>query len=169
MIHHIFAMIATTYILNKKTERGKEKMKDKEFLKEEMIEEGLSLEEVEKRYDFIWGIKSLDCFTSSEANLFTMNDIDIIFNKEEKLYYLSIETAYMFRDQKAECKYLRDLLDAFTLFMKEKGYNTEEPYFFWMSSPFPEMKAESIPELYTNFRIVVEGYNALYGKGDENE
>lgn len=142
-------------------------MENKEFLKEEIIEEGLSLEEAEKRYEFIWGIKSGDDLSSSEANLFTMNDIDIIFDKEEKIYYLSVETAYLFDNKKAECGYLNKLLDRFTAFTKEKECDAEEPYSFWMSPVSLEMKAESIPTLYTNFRIFVEGYNALYGKEKE--
>ncbi len=143
-------------------------MENKEFLKVEMIEE-LSVEEAEERYEFVWGIKSYDDLSSSEANLFTMNDIDIIFDKEEKVYYLGIETAYMFEEKKAESRYLSTLLDAFSDFMKEKGYDTEEPYFLWMSPVSLEMRAESIPTLYTNFKIFVEGYNALYGKENGNE
>ena len=141
-------------------------MENKEFLKAEMIEE-MTEEEIEKRYDFIWGVKSGDDLSSSEANLFTMNDIDIVYDKEEKIYYLGVETAYLFDNKKAECGYLNKLLDRFTIFMKEKGCDAEEPYFFWMSPVSLEMKAESIPTLYTNFRIFVEGYKELYGKEEE--
>ena len=33
-------------------------------------------------YDFIWGVKSYDDLSESECNLYTMNDIDITYNKK---------------------------------------------------------------------------------------
>ena len=117
---------------------------------------------------FIWGIKSSDDLSSSPANLYTMNDIDIIYSRNTGLYSLGVETAYKFRDGKqGEATYLSDLLKAFTDFMVDNDYDVDAPYMLWMSQPNINCFAESIPELYTQFRIFVEGYKAAY-RGKKN-
>lgn len=117
---------------------------------------------------FIWGVKSPDDITSTSANIYTMNDIDVMYSRKSGLYMLSIETAYMFDDGKrGEVAYLCDLLDKFTEFMNKHNYSTNVNYALWMDVPHINMNAESIPELYTQFRIFVEGYKAVYG-GEEN-
>ena len=80
---------------------------------------------------------------------------------------LGVETAYMFDNKLAEVEYLDRLLSYFTKYMVDNNLSTEEPHFLWMSSPYTSMEAKTIEELYTNFRIFVEGYKALYGKVDE--
>ena len=113
---------------------------------------------------FIWGIKSYDCLVSGPANIYTMNDIDITYSRKTGLYSLGLETAYLFEEGKVgEVKYLDNLLNEFTKFMNENGYNTNEPYTFFLCSPIVERFAKTIPELYTQFRIFVEGYRAVYG------
>ena len=48
-------------------------------------------------YDFVWGIKSLDDTSDcEEANFTTMNDLEIIYNKKENKYLISVETIYLF-------------------------------------------------------------------------
>lgn len=143
------------------------KMQSLDELEEEV--EGEIERETEKLEDleFIWGIKSWDDITASEANAYTMNDIDIFYDKKRKIYMLGVETAYVFDDKKAECDYLGSLLARFRDFMEEKGYDTDESYNLWFANPCTVMTAESIPELYTNFRIFVEGYKALYEKERE--
>ena len=119
---------------------------------------------------FIWGIKSYDCLVSGPANICTMNDIDITYSRKTGLYSLGLETAYLFEEGKiGEVKYLDNLLNEFTKFMNENGYNTNEPYTFFLCSPIVEYFAKTIPELYTQFRIFVEGYRAVYGKECEQE
>ena len=113
---------------------------------------------------FIWGIKSGDEFTSTEPNLHTMNDLEITYNHNTKLYSLGVETVYHFKEGKiGEVKYLNYLLTEFTAYMKENNYNTNEPYCFQWKQPQITLEAETIPELYTQFRIFVEGYNTVYG------
>ena len=117
---------------------------------------------------FIWGIKSWDDFTSSEPNLHTMNDLDITYNKDTNLYYLGVETIYHFDEGKiGEVKYLNYLLEEFTKYMQENNYDTEYPYDFWVGGQII-LRGKTISELYTQFRIFVEGYNVVYG-GKENE
>lgn len=113
---------------------------------------------------FVWGIKSWDDLTSNEPNLYTLNDLDIIYNKDTKLYSLSIETVYQFKQGKVgEVNYLNDLLKKFTEYMEKNNYNTNELYFFQWEQPKITLEAKTIPELYTQFRIFVEGYNVVYG------
>lgn len=117
---------------------------------------------------FIWGIKSWDDLSSGEPNLYTMNDLDITYNKDTKLYYLSVETVYHFDEGKIEeVKYLNYLLAKFTGYMKQNNLNINAPYDFWVGGQIL-LRGKTIPELYTQFRIFVAGYNAVYG-GVEDE
>ena len=110
---------------------------------------------------FIWGIKSYDDLSCADACLYTMNDIDIIYDKKKKEYILGIETAYLFKTYNDECKYLSDCLKAFTKYMDDNGLNKNEPFRLFMSNPCTNMVANSIEELYTNFKIFVNGYLTL--------
>ena len=114
---------------------------------------------------FIWGVKSYDDITSVDANLYTMNDIDLIYFKDENKYSLGIETIYEFEKEEYKLNYLRDCLDAFTVFMKENGYDTETKPFWidvftygWnMNTHF-----DSIEDCYATFKMLVNGYCSLY-------
>ena len=110
---------------------------------------------------FVWGVKSWDDLTSKDANLYSMNDLDIVYDREKKEYMLGIETAYLFKTHAAECEYLRDCLRAFTNYMDDNGLNKEEPFRLFMNNPCTNMVANSIEELYTNFKIFVNGYLTL--------
>lgn len=107
---------------------------------------------------FIWGVKSWDCLNGTNANLYTMNDIDITYDKKKKEYMLGIETAYMFKTHAVECEYLRNCLNAFTKYMDDNRLNKDEPFRLFMSNPCTSMVADSIEELYTNFKIFVDGF-----------
>ena len=137
-------------------------MESKDFLEEE-------IKEFDDQLEFIWGIKSADDISGTEAGLYTLNDIDISYDKESKNYVLGIETAYVFENKREECKYLNRLLEYFTAFMEGKGYDKNYLFDFWMGEPTSKTVAKSIPELYTSFRLFVAGYNALYGKKEEND
>ncbi len=112
-------------------------------------------------FKFIWGIKSYDDLSCADACLYTMNDIDIIYDKKKKEYILGIETAYLFKTYNDECKYLSDCLKAFTKYMDDNGLNKNEPFRLFMNNPCTNMVANSIEELYTNFKIFVNGYLTL--------
>lgn len=114
-----------------------------------------------KSMKFIWGVKSWDDLTGADACLYTMNDIDIIYDKNTKRYMLGIETAYLFETRADECRYLKDCLEAFTKYMDDNGLNKNEPYRLWMNNPCTNMEAETIEELYTNFKIFVDGFCKL--------
>lgn len=107
---------------------------------------------------FIWGIKSWDDLSSASACLYTMNDIDIVYDKKREVYMLGVETAYLFESYADECEYLRKCLDAFTKYMDDNRLEKNRPYILFMSNPCTSMEAETIEELYTNFKIFVDGY-----------
>lgn len=112
-------------------------------------------------FKFIWGLKSWDDLSSSDANMLTMNNIDIIYDKHKKEYILGIETAFNFKNYEAECEYLKGCLKAFTKYMDNNGLNKNKQYSLFMSNPCTSMVADSIEELYTNFRIFVNGFCTL--------
>ena len=134
--------------------------KEEKYIKEMDKEYGdCSLETDD--FKFIWGIKSYDDLSCADACLYTMNDIDIIYDKKKKEYILGIETAYLFKTYDDECKYLCDCLKAFTKYMDDNGLNKNEPFRLFMSNPCTSIIANSIEELYTNFKIFVNGYLTL--------
>ena len=107
---------------------------------------------------FIWGVKSWDDLSGADACMYTMNDIDLTYDKQKKVYMLGVETAYMFKTHAAECDYLRKCLDAFTKYMDDNGLQKDKPYNLFMSDLCTSMTAETIEELYTNFKIFVDGF-----------
>ena len=118
-------------------------------------------------YKFIWGLKSYDALYDCECNMYTMNDIDIFYDKQTHKYKLDIETAFWFDDKNGECKYLLRLLDSFTKYMDDNGLDKNKPYEFWMSNLTTSMSADTIEDLYTNFNIFVKGYCEVNGyKGE---
>lgn len=116
---------------------------------------------------FIWGVKSRDDLCSEPACLHTMNDIDLIYSREKKLYVLSIETAYWFESSAGVAEYLQFLLKCFTKFMDEQRYDKNDKYRFWMSPSSLTFEGETISEVYTYFRIFVEGYQLVEGVAEK--
>ena len=110
--------------------------------------------------EFIWGCKSGDCLVDCEPNLYTMNDIDIIFNYSKGKYTLGIETAYVFENSDAECRYLLELIMKFERFMEENYLSKNYRLCLFSASPegILDMKADTVEELYAKFNIFVEGY-----------
>lgn len=52
-------------------------------------------------------------------------------------------------------------LDELSQYIKSK-LPADEPYKFWMSQPSILLEGETIPEVYTNFKIFVEGYKTVH-------
>jgi len=111
--------------------------------------------------EFIWGIKSYDDLTGQGCNFHTMNAMDICYDHKHEVYCVSIETAYGFDNTAGEVKYLKGLLGVFETFMDNNEYSKDEKPILYMSSPQIECSAESIPLLYTQFKMYVEGYASL--------
>lgn len=111
---------------------------------------------------FIWGVKSYDDLSHSDANLLTMNDIDLIYDKRKNLYYLSIETAYSFNSIDAQKEYLNHLLSLFTTWMCKNNYDIcAKPMFREIFSDYKTLQHgfKTIEEAYSMFEFLVNGFN----------
>lgn len=130
----------------------------KEFLKE--MEE--AYQNTEDTWEFIWGIKSHDCLFAGDANLHTMNDIDITYDKKQKTYSIGIETGYDFKvGSDGERGYILSLFDEMTKWMQEQGYKTDiRPYIYNIFGNGYNINTEfkSIEELYNTFKCLVKGF-----------
>lgn len=71
---------------------------------------------------------------------------------------LGVETAYIFETFTSACNYLRTCLDAFSKYMDTNGLDRNKQYTLFMSNPCTSMVADSIEDLYTNFKIFVDGF-----------
>lgn len=117
-----------------------------------------------KEVKFIWGIKSWDDLTDSDANLYTMNDIDLIYFKDENKYGLSIETIFEFDKEEYKLNYLNRCLDSFTEFMVRNGYDTEvKPHWMDVFSYGYNMNThfDNVEECYAMFKLLVNGYCSM--------
>jgi len=122
-----------------------------------------SNQEYEDTYEFIWGIKSSDDRSnSSEASLYTLNNIDITYNKKDKTYSVSIETAYEFRNgMVGEKLYIKNLFNKLTEWMISKGYDTTieaNIYDIFANGNNINTDFESLEELYATFKCLVDGF-----------
>ena len=113
--------------------------------------------------EFIWGIKSWDDLTSSEANLYTMNDLDIVYDRKRNEYMLGIETVYLFADgNNGEIKYLECLLEKFTEFVRENNYiSPDDKFCLRCIESVDPWRANTIAELYIRFKVFVQGYKSV--------
>lgn len=108
---------------------------------------------------FIWGIKSWDDLCDCDACIHTMNDIDVIYLKDENKYIIGLETIFQFDNEEYKLNYLNRCLDAFTKFMVENGYNTEvKPHWQDVFSTGLNTHFDSIEECYGMFKLLVNGY-----------
>lgn len=113
-------------------------------------------------WEFVWGIVSPDELLTDTANMYTLNDLDICYNKDTGKYHLSVETAYRFPDgYHGQAKYYDELLDRFAKYMKENGYDTSLPKPDRTIVPVCQLNANSISELYVMFKIFVEGFKVV--------
>ena len=117
---------------------------------------------------FIWGLKSYDDLSSCDANLETMNDIDLIYLKDENKYILGVETIYMFNSKESEKEYFKTLLDKFTKWMEEQGYNTnstlntyDDMYEIFSGCININTHFNTIENAYRTFKLLVNWYLTL--------
>ncbi len=116
--------------------------------------------------EFIWGVVSYDDLTGNEACLYTMNDIEILKDKETNKYYLDIETVYSFEKEIGKYLYIRDLLNALDKFMDDNGYEKRELGFYEsFCEPIKVCEKEgfdTIEELYAYHSSKFRGYLANF-------
>lgn len=91
-----------------------------------------------------------------------MNDFDIIYDKKEKKFSMSIETIYMFDNGKeGEKEYIKDIFNTFTQWMISKGYDTTKEvriYDIFTSGNNINTDFDTLEELYANFKCFVNGF-----------
>lgn len=124
------------------------------------------INDLDDSFEFIWGVVSWDDLSGSEANLYTMNDIDIVRDKESNKYFLEIETIYGFEKEIGKYLYVRDLLKALDKFMDDNGYEKRELGFYETFCGPIEVSNENgfdtIEELYAYHASRFRGYLANF-------
>lgn len=107
----------------------------------------------------VWGIKSGDDLSGSQCNLFTMNDFDITYFKKEEKYVLGVELVYLFKDYNAEKEYFNWILDKFTEWMEQNGYDTTRQIKVWQFGSIDlTTEYDSIEDVYAGFKYMVKGF-----------
>ena len=107
----------------------------------------------------IWG-------NAANSNLYTNDDIAIIYNMKDKMYHLKVNTAIC-ADTIGYCNYLEYTLQCFTAFMEAFHFDTNYPKKLFGVDPKIELKAPSIEELYTEYNLFVNAFFALYAFDEE--
>jgi len=114
---------------------------------------------------YIWGILSADNLSNStEANFWTMNDLDLIYHKDTNKYFISVETIYEFLTPEAKYNYMKNLLDQFTNWMNGNNYNTKKEldlYEVFTEGIDLNTQFNSIEDAYIAFKLIVNGYCSL--------
>lgn len=119
---------------------------------------------------FIWGVTSDG--SEENANLWTMNDIDITYDSSCDLYYLGLETIYSWvgneEDRhKAQKNYLLRLYSKFKRWMTSRHYDTDIELSLYQLTTSKDAGFDSIPEAFAYFRILVAGFCAEVEPTDE--
>lgn len=145
---------------------------DKQFDKEIEKYERNYISQIEtKDMFFIWGIMSYDDLSgSTKANMFTMNDIELIYHKDIDKYSLGVETIYTFI-KKGQYGYMQNLLDEFTKWMEKNNYNTNREfclYDVFTAGISINSKFNTIEDAYTAFKMIVNGFCSLENNTETN-
>jgi len=110
---------------------------------------------------FIWGIPEKE--TEKEPSFCSLNKAQVYYNRKTKRYYLDIDCGfYQCNDEKSarhELERLAEIDQGFRVFLIENNLKLCSKIPCFMSPDFQlELDGESLTELYTKFRIVLEGY-----------
>ena len=114
----------------------------------------------------IFGIKSYDDLCECDVNLYTMNDLDVIYDKNTKKYSASVEAIYQFDSIEGQVRYLNQLLHEFTKYMTDNNLNTNYQISFYdifYGHIAIDCVADSIEECYSRFKFIVEGFDRMNG------
>lgn len=109
---------------------------------------------------FVWGVKSPDDDSENDADLYTKNDIDIVYNMQKDYFTLSIDTNYYFDSDADQKQYAADLLAQLKHFMRNAGLDThvmlslDEMARYNLYSDF-----EDLETLYAAARMILLGYS----------
>lgn len=138
-------------------------------LEEEMFEKYGDCEN--ESIKLIFGVKSYDDLCECDVNLYTMNDLDVIYDKQNKKYSISIEAFYQFDSIEGQVRYLNGLLEKFTKYMTDNNFDKNYKISFYdifYGNININCIANSIEECYARFKFIVEGFNRTNNKvGDK--
>lgn len=104
------------------------------------------------------------------ATLYTMNDLDVIYDKETKKYSVDIEAIYQWDDKSGIAIYLQSLLNQFTKYMTDNNLKTNYKISFYdifYGKIAIECEADTIEECYAKFKFIVDGYCRMWEKESE--
>lgn len=113
--------------------------------------------------NLIWGIKSYDDLTGQPCSVYTMNDFEILQDKDTNEYMLSVETVYAFTKDGGDKEYVQNILKQFRDWMKASEYPTDHKLDLWdifTNGANIRTKFKTIPEAYAAFKFLVTGYCA---------
>jgi hypothetical protein len=111
---------------------------------------------------FIWGIVSEDNLGAPNPSFYSLNDLDIYYNRDTRKFLLSIETIYRFDTAEEEIAYLEKLQAKFTEYIKGQKIVFRKANFSLLPYANGELfSADSIEQLYFNFKLFVHGYKDL--------
>ena len=112
---------------------------------------------------FIWGVVSHDDLHSSTPSFYSMNDIDICYNRDTHKFLLGIETIYQFNSFEDKSNYLKFLLTSFESYLKENHiFNINyDPHLLYIYNNGEMFIGDNLTELYYKFKIFVGGYVQL--------
>lgn len=112
---------------------------------------------------FIWGVKSWDDLTTSEPNLYTMNDLDICYDESTQLYTLGLETIYQFENRVVKERYLATLLDSFWKYLVSNNLFdvSFDPVNLYVYNNGKLFEASTLTELYYKFKLFVHGFMSV--------
>ena len=118
----------------------------------------------------IFGILSGDEFCREDgATLYSMNDLDVIYDKQTKKYSVSVEAIYQFDSIEGQVRYLNQLLYEFTNYMTDNKLDTNYQISFYdifYGHIRIDCVGESIEECYARFKVIVEGFNRMNRIGE---
>lgn len=130
-------------------------LKKNEYKLDESLEDAYTNNDLE----FVWGILSGGAL-DDKASLYSLNDLDVTYNKIEKKYYLSIETIYKFKDDRAKSLYIQDLYEQFTQYMYDcnLSVNKELSLADVLTDGTVLLETDDMETLYAQFKFLVKGY-----------
>lgn len=103
---------------------------------------------------YIFGIPAHDLYGKDAiSNLFTTDDLKIVYDGGKNKYCLEIETIYQFQTEEDEINYYSQLLSRFAEWMAQNQYDIHskiEAYQIFN----PDMEFDSIPEVYAWFKLM---------------
>lgn len=110
---------------------------------------------------FIWGYTP---DANATPSFYTWDDVLVYFNRATKKYYMTIDTGFYGYAKEYDAELARNELyrltqieNAFRNFLGEKGENLYPGVFPLLD---PALEGNTLGELYTKFRIMLNGYRA---------